>query len=57
VLAALARWARDNGASGACLQVEADNAAGRALYHAVGITEELHRYCYRRQPNRIGVSV
>ena len=50
VLAALARWARAEGAIGACLQVEADNAAGHALYDAVGMTEELHRYCYRRQP-------
>ena len=51
VLAAIAGWARDNGAAGACLQVEAANAAGRALYGAVGITTELHRYRYRRVPS------
>jgi len=50
VLAALAGWAQANGASGACLQVEAGNAAGRALYRAIGLTTELHRYHYRREP-------
>jgi ribosomal protein S18 acetylase RimI-like enzyme len=50
VLAALALWARDNGAAGACLQVEADNLPGRRLYDAIGMTTELHRYHYRRQP-------
>ncbi|HEX3882225.1 MAG TPA: GNAT family N-acetyltransferase [Stellaceae bacterium] len=50
VLAALARWARENGAHGACLQVEVGNAAGRALYDAVGMTTGLHRYHYRREP-------
>lgn len=50
VLAALAGWARDNGASGACLQVEADNTPARRLYDAIGMTTELHRYHYRRQP-------
>jgi len=50
VLAALARWAKDNGATGACLQVEAGNTPGRTLYDAIGMTTELHRYHYRRQP-------
>jgi GNAT superfamily N-acetyltransferase len=51
VLAALAGWARERGATGACLQVEADNTAGRTLYAAIGMTTELHRYHYRRQPD------
>jgi ribosomal protein S18 acetylase RimI-like enzyme len=50
VLAGLATWAQRNGAAAATLQVEASNAAGRALYHAVGMVTELHRYHYRRQP-------
>ncbi len=50
VLAALAAWARQNGATAATLQVEASNTPGRALYHSVGMTTELHRYHYRRAP-------
>ena len=50
VLAALARWAKQQGATGATLQVEADNTPARALYHSIGMTTELHRYHYRRQP-------
>jgi len=50
VLAALALWGRDKGATGSTLQVEASNTAGRTLYHAIGMTTELHRYHYRRQP-------
>ena len=50
VLAALALWGRQNGATAAGLQVEAPNAPARALYHSVGMTTELHRYHYRRQP-------
>jgi N-acetylglutamate synthase len=50
VLAALAEWAKTNGAGIATLQVEASNAPARALYHAVGMTTELHRYHYRRAP-------
>ena len=50
VLAALGNWAQRHGATGACLQVEADNTAGRTLYRAIGMTTELHRYQYRRQP-------
>jgi GNAT superfamily N-acetyltransferase len=52
VLAALALWGRQNGATGAGLQVEAPNAPARALYHSIGMTTELHRYHYRRQPAR-----
>src|SRR5262249_42981627 len=50
VIAALAAWARESGAQGACLQVQADNTAARALYAAFGLTTELYRYHYRRQP-------
>jgi N-acetylglutamate synthase len=50
VLAALAEWAKQNGARCATLQVEAGNAPARALYHSIGMTTELHRYHYRRAP-------
>ena len=50
VLAALAAWAKANGATIATLQVEASNTPGRTLYHAIGMTTELHRYHYRREP-------
>ncbi|MBV8775736.1 MAG: GNAT family N-acetyltransferase [Alphaproteobacteria bacterium] len=50
VLAALAAWAGRNGVTCATLQVEANNTAARALYHSIGMTTELHRYHYRRQP-------
>ena len=51
LLAVLASWGKQNGASIATLQVEADNAPARALYHSIGMTTELHRYHYRRQPS------
>jgi GNAT superfamily N-acetyltransferase len=51
VLGAIADWAKRLGATTATLQVEASNTPGRTLYHAVGMTTELHRYHYRRQPN------
>jgi N-acetylglutamate synthase len=47
---ALAAWASDQGAVGACLEVEAHNAPARALYDAVGLKRELYRYHYRREP-------
>jgi GNAT superfamily N-acetyltransferase len=50
VLAALAGWAMQNGATMATLQVEASNTPGRTLYHSIGMTTELHRYHYRREP-------
>jgi N-acetylglutamate synthase len=49
VVASLASWARDSGATGACLQVEAGNMPARALYRKFGLAE-LHRYHYRREP-------
>jgi GNAT superfamily N-acetyltransferase len=49
-VAGLAAWGRNQGARGVCLQVEAGNAPGRALYDRFGLTTELYRYHYRRQP-------
>jgi N-acetylglutamate synthase len=51
VLGALTEWSRRNGARIATLQVEASNTPGRTLYHSIGMTTELHRYHYRRQPS------
>jgi N-acetylglutamate synthase len=50
ILAALAEWAKQSGATLATLQVEADNTPARTLYHSVGMKTELHRYHYRRAP-------
>lgn len=50
IIAALAAWARESGAESACLQVEAGNAPALALYHRFGLTTELYRYHYRREP-------
>jgi len=52
LMGALFAWARSQGATGACLQVETANTAGRKLYHDLGLTTELSRYHYRRQPQR-----
>jgi N-acetylglutamate synthase len=49
IIASLAAWAAEQGATGACLEVEAANAPALALYAALGF-EELYRYHYRRQP-------
>jgi N-acetylglutamate synthase len=49
IIAALATWAQEQGALGACLEVEAGNTAARALYQAVGLKTELYRYHYRRE--------
>jgi ribosomal protein S18 acetylase RimI-like enzyme len=45
LLGALLAWGIREGASAACLQVEADNAPALALYRAMGFTRDL--YCYR----------
>ncbi len=50
IVTTLAAWARDEGAVGACLQVEAGNASARALYDAIGLKKELYRYHFRREP-------
>ncbi|MFJ4844120.1 GNAT family N-acetyltransferase [Streptomyces sp. NPDC088733] len=49
VVAALARKALDEGASGAYLQVEADNDGARALWDRLGFVTH-HAYHYRRGP-------
>jgi GNAT superfamily N-acetyltransferase len=53
VIATLAGWATDEGATGACLQVEAGNAPALALYDAIGLKTRLYRYHYRREPRLI----
>lgn len=50
IVAALAAWGRDHRARGVCLQVEAANAPARALYERFGLTTELYRYHYLREP-------
>ena len=52
IITALAAWAKEEGARGACLEVEAGNAAARALYDAIGLKTELYRYHYRREPRQ-----
>ena len=53
VIASLAAWAKDQGAEGACLEVEAHNTAALALYDLVGLKTELYRYHYRREPKTV----
>ena len=50
LMSALRHWAASQGAESACLQVEAGNTAGAALYRSLGMHTELHRYHYRRLP-------
>ncbi|NVN84629.1 MAG: GNAT family N-acetyltransferase [Rhodopseudomonas sp.] len=50
MMTALFAWAASRGAEAACLQVEASNVAGRALYRSIKLDTELHRYHYRRAP-------
>jgi len=52
IITAVAAWAKEGGAYGACLEVEADNIPARALYDAIGLKRELYRYHYRREPRR-----
>jgi N-acetylglutamate synthase len=57
VIASLAAWAKEHGAEGACLEVEAHNTAALVLYDAVGLQTELYRYHYRREPKTSGAAV
>jgi N-acetylglutamate synthase len=50
MMTTLIAWGAEQGARAICLQVAADNAAGRALYRALGLSRELYGYHYRRQP-------
>ncbi len=50
IIGRLAAWAESEGAVGVCLEVEAGNAPGLALYHRIGLATELYRYHYRRAP-------
>jgi N-acetylglutamate synthase len=50
LMGVLLQWAKDKGAKGVCLQVDAANAPAIALYRKIGIDRELYRYHYRRQP-------
>ena len=52
IIASLAAWAMERGATGACLEVEAANSPALALYDRLGFSE-LYRYHYRRQPSPI----
>lgn len=51
LMTALFAWAAHHGAKAVCLQVVADNTAGRALYASLGFDQELYRYHYRRASN------
>jgi len=57
VIASLAAWGKDQGAEGACLEVEAHNASALALYDVVGLKTELYRYHYRREPKELSSPV
>jgi ribosomal protein S18 acetylase RimI-like enzyme len=50
MLAALIAWGADAGAKAVCLQVDAANAPGQALYASLGLKKTLYRYHYRREP-------
>ncbi len=49
IMAALAAWGAGHGAKRCCLEVLADNDAGRALYASLGFRLH-HRYVYRQPP-------
>jgi GNAT superfamily N-acetyltransferase len=53
IITSLAGWAKAQRAKGACLEVEAGNRSARALYDAIGLKTELHRYHYRREPPKL----
>lgn len=49
-LVAILDWSqREEGATGACLQVVSENAPAIALYEAFGFSQELYRYHYRHR--------
>lgn len=50
LMGSLIEWGRGQGASIACLQVEADNPPAIALYRKLGFAHEVYRYHYRRPP-------
>lgn len=50
VVTTIARWAKAQGATDACLQVVAENTPARTLYDQIGLTTETYRYHYRRAP-------
>ena len=50
IISSLAGWAKENGAQGACLQVESSNTSARALYYIMGLKRQLYCYHYRREP-------
>ena len=52
IITVLAAWAKEEGAHGACLEVEAGNVPARALYDAIGLKQELYRYHYHREPRQ-----
>ena len=49
-ISAILSWAIQQGATGACVQVEAANSPAVALYRGMGFATELYRYHYRREP-------
>jgi GNAT superfamily N-acetyltransferase len=57
IVTSLAAWARDQGAEGACLEVEVHNTGALGLYDVVGLRTELYRYHYRREPATGGLAV
>jgi N-acetylglutamate synthase len=57
IITSLAAWAKDQGAEGACLEVEAHNTAALALYEGAGLKTELYRYHYRREPRTASPAV
>jgi ribosomal protein S18 acetylase RimI-like enzyme len=50
MMKALLAWGAERGARDVCLQVAADNGPGLALYRSLGLSTELYRYHYRREP-------
>src|SRR5205085_5111943 len=56
VVAGLAARGCEEGARGACLQVEAGNAPALGLYNRFGLNTELYRYHYLRRPQPAAAS-